>query len=596
MFLPGPGPLVLLPSWELQIPSTVEADIPLDPAAAIATAALALTAPTQVPLGTSAAQSSATLALIADAYYSAVMGTSGLTSYWRLDESAGTNAADTFDSNPGTYTAGYTLGAVGALASSSDTAVSLNGTSGWISLPSSIPTYSGTDVTFECWMRTSDTTKNDQQLYGGYQNGGAFAGWGVMYNLAGSHKIGYYSSSLGSWVESTGTITDTLWHHIAVTVSSAGAVTFYIDGSATGTPSSAAPGNWTGTKGIGATQDGLVNFFKGDLDEVALYGGVLSGATVLSHYQIGSGTTSGPAIIPLATSAAVSTATLALSAQTQVPLGTSAAVSTATLALSAQTKVALGTSAAVSTATLALTAPTKVTLQASAAQSAATLSLNAPTQIPFQSSAATSTTSLAVTATTRVALGTSAAQSSATLALTAQTQIPLQASTATSSAALTVTAGPGVVPLQPSAATSSATLALTAKTTILLETATAVSTASLTVSTPTQTFIPLDPAVSTSTGTLALRAPTRVTLQASAAASTASLAVFTPTAALLTLGAANATSTASLVMVQMGRRWPAHIGTHWDVDPQTRWPATTEGHWAPAAAGNHWNVDPQTHW
>lgn len=58
------------------------------------------------------------------------------------------------------------------------------------------------------------------------------------------------------------------------------------------------------------------------------------------------------AIIPLATAAAVSTASLSLTAQTTIALGTSAALSTASLALTAKTTIALSAATAVSTASL----------------------------------------------------------------------------------------------------------------------------------------------------------------------------------------------------------------------------------------------------
>lgn len=286
-----------------------------------------------------------------------------------------------------------------------------------------------------------------------------------------------------------------------------------------------------------------------------------------------------PADVPLATAAAVSAATLALTAPTQVPLDaaagqssatlsvtvpgaalvpldTAAAQSAATLALTATTTVPLGTSAAQSTASLALAAPTRVPLDTAAAQSSATLSLSAQTRIPLGTAAATSTATLALSAPTTVVLGASAAQSAATAFVTAQTYIPLGTSTVQSSATLTVFAPSSTIPMQPSSGVSSATLTFTAK-----------------------TAVPLDASTAVSTGTLALSAKTVVPLQASVGLSNATMTVFAPTAALLVLGAATATSTATLALVPLGNRWPASTDDHWLV-----------------TAGGRWDVDPESNW
>ena len=104
----------------------------------------------------------------------------------------------------------------------------------------------------------------------------------------------------------------------------------------------------------------------------------------------------GPPVVPLAPSAATSTATLALSAQTRVPLGASAAVSTATLSLTAPTRVTLGAATATSSASLVLTAPARLTLS-TGGSSSATLALSAQTFIPLSASAGVSTASATVT-------------------------------------------------------------------------------------------------------------------------------------------------------------------------------------------------------
>ena len=71
------------------------------------------------------------------AYAATITGTAGLVSYWRLGESSGTSACDSYGANTGTYQGGFTLGAAGAIAGDPDTAVTLDGSSGTVSVPHS---------------------------------------------------------------------------------------------------------------------------------------------------------------------------------------------------------------------------------------------------------------------------------------------------------------------------------------------------------------------------------------------------------------------------------------------------------------------------
>lgn len=206
--------------------------------------------------------------------------------YWRLGEASGTNANDEITTNDGTYS-GVTLGAAGALTGDSDTAVTLNGTSSAISVPSGVGAFSGGPVTAEAWVKTSDTSTLSQMIFGAYQSTSPYPGWGFLYNQGSAdHKLAFFTPS-GGWVKSTGTITDTAWHYVAAKITTGGSVTFYIDGSPAGTASSTAPNSYTGAKGIGVQAGGGGARFKGDMDEVAVYGAALSDAQVAAHYAAG---------------------------------------------------------------------------------------------------------------------------------------------------------------------------------------------------------------------------------------------------------------------------------------------------------------------
>src|SRR5207248_6422076 len=86
------------------------------------------------------------------AYAASITATAGLVSYWRLGESAGTSACDSYGANAGAYQGGYTLGAVGAISGDPDTAVNLDGSSGTVSVPHSASLDVGDDFTVEAWV------------------------------------------------------------------------------------------------------------------------------------------------------------------------------------------------------------------------------------------------------------------------------------------------------------------------------------------------------------------------------------------------------------------------------------------------------------
>src|SRR5256885_10702352 len=61
----------------------------------------------------------------ASSYAGTITGTAGLVSYWRLGESSGKTACDSFGAKAGAYQGGYLLGRVSDLAGDPDTPVSL---------------------------------------------------------------------------------------------------------------------------------------------------------------------------------------------------------------------------------------------------------------------------------------------------------------------------------------------------------------------------------------------------------------------------------------------------------------------------------------
>lgn len=208
--------------------------------------------------------------------------------YWRLGESSGTAAADASGhARPGTYLGGVKLNRPGALTGDSNPAVSLDGSDDAVRR-NPIAGVSGTAISTDLWLKTSNTTKNSGIV--SYATSSSFE----EFHLRDPRALAVYVK--GTRVNTGVVLNDGLWHHLAVTWSSAGgALRVYKDGalafSGTVRPgvSLTANGAWV----LGQDQDTLgggfepAQAFLGQLDEVALYPAVLTPARVQAHRQAG---------------------------------------------------------------------------------------------------------------------------------------------------------------------------------------------------------------------------------------------------------------------------------------------------------------------
>jgi Concanavalin A-like lectin/glucanases superfamily/Calcineurin-like phosphoesterase len=213
-------------------------------------------------------------------YSTFIRSTPGLLSYWRLGESSGTSACDSYGPNGGTYAGGVSLGRVGAINGDPDTAVALDGSSGRVTMPDADALDVGDTFSVEAWVRrNSVSTPNYQAIVSKGANS-----W--MLAFYSSNRLVLRQASVGDVVYSTKSVTDTNWHHVAAT-KAGGSVHLYIDGAdVTGTVSNKTMQNNTIPLSIGQSNNG--SYFNGTIDEVALYRGTaLSGATVKSHYDKG---------------------------------------------------------------------------------------------------------------------------------------------------------------------------------------------------------------------------------------------------------------------------------------------------------------------
>lgn len=216
------------------------------------------------------------------AYQDIILAESSLVSYWRLGESSGTLADDAKSTNDGTYVATPTLGAAGALYGNADTAVTLNGSNQYVTVPDNNTLDLGDGpLSIELWCKFGVfNSATSQKLI----DKGSSA-YGLRYSGSGK-RIALTSGSTVIANFQPGTISDTLWHHLVATKNGA-SVVLWMDGRiVTGTVTNSTLVNTSSPLRIGATQTPS-EFFNGTLDEVAVYNSVLGADSVLAHYNAG---------------------------------------------------------------------------------------------------------------------------------------------------------------------------------------------------------------------------------------------------------------------------------------------------------------------
>ena len=220
-------------------------------------------------------------------YADAVLADSPV-SYWKLDETSGTTAADAVGSNNGTYTGGYTLNQTG-IPSTGRPSVLFNGTSGYVDLGAPAALNLTAAWTLEAWVYLTSTPNGAGIISEQYPSSG-----NVLYELgfglstSGANLAGGYYTGSAWYIATGGSLSLNAWHHVACTWDGT-TLRLYADGAqvATATPG-AAPVAGINTLYIGRRHDASFNpFFPGRIDEAAIYSTALSAARILAHYNAG---------------------------------------------------------------------------------------------------------------------------------------------------------------------------------------------------------------------------------------------------------------------------------------------------------------------
>ena len=209
-------------------------------------------------------------------YQQAVLNTSGLISYWKMDND---NWIDSKDSNNGTAAGGATFGT----AKYGSNSGSFDGTDDYINIGNPDSLALTNNFTVEFWMKAavSQNALWDPISHGHTAN----TGW-VVQNSNTDYKLQLlFPPSFGA-LYSTAAMNVNVWHHIVIVRSSTSGLLLYVDGALNNSaPSNTSDITLTGYNfTIGKDPTNGRNY-TGFLDEVAVYSTPLSASTIAEHYN-----------------------------------------------------------------------------------------------------------------------------------------------------------------------------------------------------------------------------------------------------------------------------------------------------------------------
>jgi hypothetical protein len=212
--------------------------------------------------------------------YSDLIVADGAVGYWRLGESSGTDAVAVVGTN-GTYKNTPTLGVTGAITADADTAVTFLDSSFEDMNVAAVDLNATDNFTLECWAKPNSLSGAGALVSCGTTANGYYIRVGTDLKPRGFTNPG------GGLTDGGTAMADAVWSHV-VFRRSAGTNSVWINGV------QADPGtNNTGTVTAPTTRTCIAaiaddnTFWKGSLDEVALYDAALADADILAHYNEG---------------------------------------------------------------------------------------------------------------------------------------------------------------------------------------------------------------------------------------------------------------------------------------------------------------------
>jgi trimeric autotransporter adhesin len=214
----------------------------------------------------------------ADNYGRAVFSEPSLAGWWRLNETAGTAAADYLGRCPGTYTGGYTLNQTPAPGVVPGPALALDGSTGHVNLGAAPGVNFPAPWTVEAWIKP--TAVNVFQAVASHGNDG----WYLRLSSAG--KLQLLRSRVALLLTGATTLTAGQWAHVAGTYDGSGNLALYLNGvpDATGTSAVTIKATAPAAIGVDTAIDGThAEWFGGQVAEVAVYSEALGATRIAAH-------------------------------------------------------------------------------------------------------------------------------------------------------------------------------------------------------------------------------------------------------------------------------------------------------------------------
>jgi hypothetical protein len=221
------------------------------------------------------------------AAYSQVVLSDQPSSYWKLDEAAGTSAADSAGSVTGTYTNGPTLNQASGV-KDANAAVGFDGSNDFITAGDNYDFAGTAAMTVELWLKPTAATTSYRRVI----SKEAAGGWDLYMEASSGgspNAISFERSDaagVSDYVGISTALPTTSWTYVVYTYDGTN-MRFYIDGVLRQTTaSSRSVQNHANPLTIGRYSSG-VDYFGGLLDEVAIYSSALSGTQVAEHFAAG---------------------------------------------------------------------------------------------------------------------------------------------------------------------------------------------------------------------------------------------------------------------------------------------------------------------
>ena len=226
----------------------------------------------------------------AGSVYAATVLSDSPLAYWRVDEASGTTAFDlSGNGNDATYTGNVTLGQSGALIGDPDTAVKLDGASGYIDVGNTFNFVGNAAYTLEIWAQPENINTSYQRLFSRENPTSPREGYLVFARVEyaadpSTFSMERWASNATDQCPQTTAITQ-VWHHFVATYDGSTS-RIYLDGALTASqPAPIALNATSASLFIGASAFDSAAYFNGLVDEVAVYGAALSATRIAAHYH-----------------------------------------------------------------------------------------------------------------------------------------------------------------------------------------------------------------------------------------------------------------------------------------------------------------------